>query len=705
MIKEIILLAGFCLAMLKTEGQNLVLNPSLEEYYQCPFAGSGPLGSIHNAKYWSSAAKTPDYLQTCNMQWGVYLNTAPANFLGYQQPKTGAAYSGIAIYDYLVNDPLSQNYDYREYIQGTLSMPLEKDTVYRASFFVSLADKSTGATSRLGMLFSKDSIKAVVTPIGVSAVIAKTPQVENPIERILTDTAAWAPVCGYFRASGGERHFTLGNYHDRVNTPYVPVPSLPNPRFLIYYYIDDVSVQKASVSPYEWLSDRRICSPDSISRYEAPDFLTDVRWSTGDTAHAALLHGPGTYWVRAAWDGCYFTDTIRIEHTPAPAFAFADDTLTICASDLPLALQITDCCADEVLWSTGDTATAALVHAEGPVWVQAENGCGGIRDSLWLWVDQPLTPDLGPDTFLCDTLPFARTLHAPQARAHLLWSTGASAPAITVAAPGTYWLHAENACGLFADTVVIQDLARLHLELGPDTVLCLDGPIPLAATPGFDVYRWNTGEAASELSAQDYGLYVVTATNACGEQRDSVRVIESNYPQVQLPDEVEIALGDATVLMPDIVHNRPLNLHWFPPVGLNCTDCPAPTAAPTTDTRYVLTVEDDLRCREAVAVRVRVLDRRRIYIPNVFSPNGDGQNDLLSVSLGPEVERIAAVVFDRWGNLLHAVEDRPAASDTPLWDGTSRGLPAPPGVYIVVLEVTLLNGNKVQVAGDVTVVR
>jgi gliding motility-associated-like protein len=120
----------------------------------------------------------------------------------------------------------------------------------------------------------------------------------------------------------------------------------------------------------------------------------------------------------------------------------------------------------------------------------------------------------------------------------------------------------------------------------------------------------------------------------------------------------------------------------------------------------LLIAEDSLRCRTEAAVRVRVIDRKRIYVPNVFSPNGDGQNDFLTLSFGSEVEQVvSAAVYDRWGGLVVSRQGLPAAAETVIWDGKWRGKEAQTGVYAVVLAVRLKNGEIVQKAGDVTLIR
>ena len=366
---------------------------------------------------------------------------------------------------------------------------------------------------------------------------------------------------------------------------------------------------------------------------------------------------------------------------------------------------MTDCCTD-VLWSTGDTTKATEIGQEGLVWVSQQNLCGSARDSFWLQVDLPQSPDLGADTALCDTTQFVRVLQAPAGQPAYLWSTGQTSLVVTVTQPGTYWLEVQNECGTFADTIVFKDLRQVQLEANRDTTLCLTGPILLSATSGFDTYHWDTGETDSQIQAGDYGLYIVSGTNDCGTQTDSVHIIESNYPEIQLPAEIEISLGDSIELSPIVSHDKPLAFQWTPPSGLNCVVCESPFAAPYSTTDFVLAATDSLNCQTAAPVRVVVVDRKRIYVPNVFNPNSGGENGLLTVSLGSEVEQVlSAAIYDRWGGLVMSKQGLPASSETALWDGKYRGEDAQPGVYALVLVVRLKNGETVQIAKDVTLVR
>jgi gliding motility-associated-like protein len=95
-----------------------------------------------------------------------------------------------------------------------------------------------------------------------------------------------------------------------------------------------------------------------------------------------------------------------------------------------------------------------------------------------------------------------------------------------------------------------------------------------------------------------------------------------------------------------------------------------------------------------------------VYIPNVFSPNGDGKNDWVTVFANDRIKKVVYLeIFDRWGNnVFKATNFLP---NDPLlgWDGTFRGLPMNPAVFAYVAVVELVNGDQIPFKGDITLLR
>ena len=88
-----------------------------------------------------------------------------------------------------------------------------------------------------------------------------------------------------------------------------------------------------------------------------------------------------------------------------------------------------------------------------------------------------------------------------------------------------------------------------------------------------------------------------------------------------------------------------------------------------------------------------------VFVPNVFSPNGDGKNDVLYV-YGNYIDKIEMRIFNQWGEQIQVINSR-----TRGWDGTHRGKPQPVGVYVYVLKAVLANGKSVEMKGSITLLR
>jgi len=100
-----------------------------------------------------------------------------------------------------------------------------------------------------------------------------------------------------------------------------------------------------------------------------------------------------------------------------------------------------------------------------------------------------------------------------------------------------------------------------------------------------------------------------------------------------------------------------------------------------------------------VEVRELICDEPDIFVPNTFTPNGDGQNDILFVR-GRNIASLEFLVFDRWGELVFTTND--AAHG---WDGTFQGRPVDPAVFVYHLTAYCLDGQRYFTKGNVTVVR
>ncbi len=228
-----------------------------------------------------------------------------------------------------------------------------------------------------------------------------------------------------------------------------------------------------------------------------------------------------------------------------------------------------------------------------------------------------------------------------------------------------------------------------------------DGGIPDTSYEQNPTVCYNIESTLAPFGA--YGVKLVI-TNAIG-MKDSVTKLISVLPTPIASinngtSSVTIQTGDEVVLNAADWTGGATNFSWAPASDLSCTNCGAPVASPLFTSTYVVTATAANGCKDTDTITVYVeLRCGEVFVPNVFSPNKDGKNDILHVRNNC-LSTIDFRVFDRWGELVFY-------SKTPGegWDGTYRGKELDPAVFVYSLEAVLSNGVSVSKKGNITLIR
>ncbi|MGD1846555.1 MAG: PKD domain-containing protein [Salibacteraceae bacterium] len=138
---------------------------------------------------------------------------------------------------------------------------------------------------------------------------------------------------------------------------------------------------------------------------------------------------------------------------------------------------------------------------------------------------------------------------------------------------------------------------------------------------------------------------------------------------------------------------------WQPFVDLSCFNCSDPEAKPEETTIYTVTNTTDLGCSVQDSIEIVVDKRFFVGVPNAFSPNGDDNNDILSV-LGNGIGSVEFTVYNRYGQKVFESFDQREG-----WDGTHNSQEQNPGIYAYVVKVTFNNGVTQELSGNVTLFR
>ncbi len=232
--------------------ENLVLNSSFEELSACPIGAD-----IDKALGWFSPTEgTPDLFNACA---SLASNcSVPVNAAGFQEAFEGNGYAGIVTYSYNAS-PVS----YREYLATDFIHPMEKNRVYKVSFYSCLSNSSPVASNQLSVGF------AVNEPL-VNNHVSLIPDAFIPNMSFVTDTVSWQKYESYYLAKGGEKTLFIGNFAIDAFTDTIYIQ---NSLAEVYYLIDDVSVIDFELAPENVFSPNGDFVNDLAFFNEKLDFL------------------------------------------------------------------------------------------------------------------------------------------------------------------------------------------------------------------------------------------------------------------------------------------------------------------------------------------------------------------------------------------------------------------------------------------------
>jgi len=264
------------------------------------------------------------------------------------------------------------------------------------------------------------------------------------------------------------------------------------------------------------------------------------------------------------------------------------------------------------------------------------------------------------------------------------------------------------------DSVLISVNRPITISLTPVDSLCLGGSIQLNAS-GAEVYNWqpSTGLSSTTIpnpvaSPGTTTAYTVTGsdTKNCFSAMATAQVNVYPNPTVNLIDSVVTITVGSTYVPASTVSADVTQWLWTPFAGLSCNTCAQPTASPVQTTTYQEKVTNQFGCSAADNVTVRVVcNQKSLYIPNTFSPNGDGMNDYF-YPRGVGLYSIRSMrIFNRWGQVVFERVNFAANDVSNAWDGKFNGKPQPADVYVYAIEIICDNGTVLTTKGDITLLR
>jgi gliding motility-associated-like protein len=494
------------------------------------------------------------------------------------------------------------------------------------------------------------------------------------------------------------------------------------------------------------------CTPFEVRFTNTSDFYSSSAWDLGNGNSTAqhpvqVYNTPGSYTIQlvaTGRGGCTDTATRTIQIFDASATTFSYTPFTGC-TPLPLTATVNSPADLDFTWDFGDGTILTTTAANT---VHTYQVFGNYVPKLLLTDSgNCLIPLIGADTVrivganakfgwdktvFCDsgTVAFTDSSTFNDPVTSYSWNFGdggtssASSPSHTYTTPGNYpvslIVQTQQAC---VDTFRIDSLIKVvespSISVQSDTVICQNDFVTYVGffnRPDTSTVRWSwqfpngassalQQPAVQQFTAAGNFLVQTIATNSTGcADTVSRRLLVHPLPAVTIPSP-QVAPLATPVQLPASYTNNIASYAWSPAAGLTCTDCPQPVASPKFNTLYTVNVVDDNGCRNAGKVQVIVFcPGANVFVPNTFSPNGDGSNDVFYVR-GRGLNRVKSLrIYNRWGELVFekinfAVNDASAG-----WDGSYRGKRLSADVYVYQVDVYCDNSESIRFDGSISLI-
>jgi gliding motility-associated-like protein len=450
-------------------------------------------------------------------------------------------------------------------------------------------------------------------------------------------------------------------------------------------FSDTINVTFNAKPSFSLGNDTAICNKEKLT-LSAGNNSGDYLWQDGSAGNNFIVQSQGLYWLKLTQNGCSFSDSIQVTYNSLPQINLGSDT-GICRGQ-SLLLNAYNPAIHSYLWQDGAVESTYLVKAAGSysVKVSGINGCVN-SDTLRVTVADIPSFSLGGDTVLCDTKTLSYNFNFPGAG--YLWNDGTTLNRFTIYSAGTYSLRVTQAGCSNSDTIKVNYKPLPFVNIGRDTTLCNGNSVTLNAFNAGASYLWQNNSTASYYNVVQAGLYYVLVNlDGCGVS-DSVYIKYKNAPMFTLGNDTLICISEQLVLQPKLEGG--VNYLWQ-----DGSTQPQYIAKDSGVYRLRVsnecgTASDDIR----ISTYACSLD-----MPNAFTPNGDGLNDIFRVKYPFPVKDYNMSIYNQWGQRIFMSDNIMKG-----WDGTFHGSGASTGVYVWVISLTDTYGKKQNAKGTVTLMK
>ena len=370
--------------------------------------------------------------------------------------------------------------------------------------------------------------------------------------------------------------------------------------------------------------DLAICNGDQVTlraMSDSPNLVgATYQWEDGTVGPERIVSTVGTYMVTANYACGTLTDTITLFSAGSIASVDLGPDQILCPGN-SLILDAGGAGYPNYLWQDGSTNARFEATMPGTYAVTVSDDCVTLTDEITL-MDSPSILAFLEDRTICagDLVDWDVTTTDATYR----WEDGSTEPIRQVTEAGNYSVTISNTCESqsLSASITVEGTPLPVFTIGGDTTICPETTISVPPLDSGHTISWTDGSNEASILVTTPGTYGYTITNECGNTKEeTIAVLFENLSSVDLGPDTVICPG--TQIIFDVTNERALSYLWQD----NSTQ---PTFTVTQPGQYTIAV--DTRC-ETITSDITVTECKtcHVNIPNIFSPNGDGFNDELSV--------------------------------------------------------------------------
>jgi gliding motility-associated-like protein len=444
-------------------------------------------------------------------------------------------------------------------------------------------------------------------------------------------------------------------------------------------------------------NDTSICENNSITLHAGKDY-SGYLWQDGSKDSIFVANAPGMYYVQTKNScGNQHVDSILISQVLPPKISIGpdrkkcnNDTVQLHAPEGLIGYnwfnnyQISSLTAANVIVSPL-IDTSYFIRAE---W---QKGCF-VYDTVQIKVHHSIPVNLGADTSFCtdETL----SLDAGNGFDSYQWSNGSTAQQTVVQTAGSYSVITRSAEGCISkDTLrVLSVWPAANVALDKQYWLC-EGESRILDPGSFSTYLWQDGSKTKTFTANQPGIYFVKVKDQHGCFASDTADIRNMVPQPGhfLPEDTTICSYETMVLQANKNFQR---YSWS-------SGSSSPSIFIQNSGVYWLDVIDANGCKGRDTIFIKPKEcMSGIYVPNAFTPNGDGKNDVFRAMVFGNIKSFRLTIYNRWGEIVYETSELNKG-----WNGTYRQKTQDTNVFIWTCHYQLQGEMEKVKKGTVVLIR